>query len=84
MNAVKQAAKYISRNPDLEEATILRDLCAALENDKTFKLNRIYNMRSKAYNIAIKLLDEWQFDRHVSSRRLGLYLADAANEEDGD
>ena len=76
MTAIKDIAKFIKKNPDADESRILQALCASLENDEPFALGSIYNMKDKAYNLSIALIDEWRFDRHVKSRRLGKYLAD--------
>ena len=74
-NAIKCIAKYIERNPDSDEAAILRDFCAALEQENAaFDLQRLFNMKSKAFELMLALMDEWRFDRHVASRRLQKYL----------
>jgi hypothetical protein len=74
-NAIKCIAKYIERNPDSDEAVILRDFCAALEQDSAvFELQRLFTMKSKAFELMLALMDEWRFDRHVASRRLQKYL----------
>lgn len=78
MTAIKDIAKYIKKNPDTEEARILEALCMSLEKDEAFALGSLYNMKDKAYNIAITFIDEWRFDRHVKSRRLGKYLSEKA------
>ncbi|MBM4189791.1 MAG: hypothetical protein FJ210_03605 [Betaproteobacteria bacterium] len=76
MTAIKDIAKYIRKNPDTEEARIMQSLCESLEQGRAFDLGSIYNMKDKAYNLSIAFIDEWRFDRHVKSRRLGKYLAE--------
>lgn len=73
-NAVKTIAKYIRRNPASEEARILTDLCGALESKAPFELERLFGMKSKAFELAMELLDEWRFDQHIAERRLQKYL----------
>ena len=74
-NAIKCIAKYIERNPDSEETTILRDFCAALEQEgAAFDLHRLFTMKPKAFELMLAVMDEWRFDRHVASRRLQKYL----------
>lgn len=74
-NAIKTIAKYIERNPDSNETAILREFCAALEQEQaTFDLQRLFTMKPKAFDLVLELLDEWRFDRHVASRRLQKYL----------
>jgi hypothetical protein len=73
-NAVKTIAKYIKNNPDSSGGQILRALCAALESQETFEIHRIYELDKKAFEMALNLLEEWRFDRHVVERRLQKYL----------
>jgi len=73
-NAIKSIAKYIRRNPDTVESETLRDLCNALEKEETFELTRLFDMRDKAFELMLALLDEWKFDRHIAGRRLQKYL----------
>ena len=76
MTAIKDIAKYIKKNPETGEARIMQSLCESLEQGTPFDLASIYNMKDKAYNLTLAFIDEWRFDRHVKSRRLGKYLAD--------
>ncbi len=73
-NAVNSTAKYIRKNPDSESATTLYELCLALETGASFELERIYQLGSKPYELAMGLLNEWRFDRHVTERRVRKYL----------
>ncbi len=73
-NAVKTIAKYIRNNPGSSGEEILRELCAALESKQTFEIHRIYELDKKAFELALNLLEEWRFDRHVVERRLQKYL----------
>lgn len=73
-NAIKSIAKIIRRDPESKESVVLSDLCAALENGDSFELERLFSLKEKAFDLALALLDEWKFDRHVVSRRLQKYL----------
>lgn len=73
-NAVKAVAKYVRKNKDDESATILRELCEALETGQPFVLTRLYDIPPKAYELAIKLLTDWRFDRHLTERRFAKYF----------
>lgn len=73
-NAVKNIAKFIRKNPDLESVVTLRELCSTLEAEGSFDLGRLYQLETKAFELAIDLLEEWRFDRHVFERRLQKYL----------
>jgi len=74
-NAVKTIAKYIRKEPDNEQAAVLRGLCSALENGECFAIHQIYDLDKKTFEMALELLEEWRFDRHVVERRLHKYLA---------
>jgi len=73
-NAVKNIAKYIKNNADSPAATTLRGLCAALESPQPFEIASIYDLDKKTFELALNLLEEWRFDRHVVERRLQKYL----------
>ncbi len=73
-HAIKDIAKYIKSNPETEEALILAELCTALENETTFDLHRLFGMKSKAFELAIGLMADWRFDRHVAERRLQKFM----------
>lgn len=75
-NAVKNIAKFIRKNPEDKAASDLHDLCMALECSGPFNLNCIYQWEKKPFELAIQLIEEWRFDRHVSERRLHKYLAE--------
>jgi len=79
-NAVKTIAKYIRNNPGSTGEEILRGLCNALESQETFEIHRIYELDKKAFEMALNLLEEWRFDRHVVERRLQKYM-DQRDEE---
>jgi len=73
-NAVKNIAKFIQKNPDDKASSDLRDLCMALESSATFDLGCLYQLDKKPFELAMRLLEEWRFDRHVFERRLQKYL----------
>jgi len=73
-NAVKNIAKFIRKNPEDTAIITLKDLCLALENSANFDLGCLYDLDRKSFELAIALLEEWRFDRHVFERRLQKYL----------
>lgn len=79
-NAVKNIAKFIRKNPDDKATATLRDLCMALESSATFDLSCLYDLEKKPFELAIELLEEWRFDRHVFERRLQKYLDEPAED----
>jgi len=79
-NAVKTIAKFIRNNPEDKACSDLRDLCIALENSASFDLGCLYQLPKKPFELAIALLEEWRFDRHVFERRLQKYLDEPVEE----
>lgn len=73
-NAVKSIAKFIKQNPESDEATVLWELCKALESESVFELQKLFDLGVKSFDMAMKLLDEWRIDRHISERRIQKYL----------
>lgn len=73
-NAVKNIAKFIRNNPEDQASVVLRDLSLAIELKKPFDLSCIYDLDRKPFELAIALLEQWRFDRHVVTRRLQKYL----------
>jgi hypothetical protein len=73
-NAVKSVAKYVRKNKGDESATILRELCEALESGQPFVLTRLYDIPPKAYELAMALLADWRTDRHLTGRRFAKYF----------
>lgn len=73
-NAVKSIAKYVRKNEDEDASVILRELCEALETAKPFELSKLYDIKPKAFELALELLSEWRFDRHLTERRFSKYF----------
>lgn len=73
-NAVKDIAKFIKRNSESEEATVLWELCKALESRATFELHRLFDLSLQSFEMAMNLLDEWRIDRLIAERRIQKYL----------
>lgn len=74
-NVVKAIAKYIQNNAETPEAVALMDLCHSLESGMAFELARLYDLKPKAFALALGVLEEWRFDRHLIERRLQKYLS---------
>lgn len=73
-NAVKSIAKYVRKNEDEDASVILRELCEALETSKSYELAKLYDLKPKAFELALDLLSEWRFDRHLTERRFSKYF----------
>jgi hypothetical protein len=53
--------------------------CKALETEAMFDLHRLFGMKSKTFELALGVMSDWRFDRHVAGRRLQKYM-----QSDGD
>ncbi|KAB2313549.1 hypothetical protein F8A87_03235 [Betaproteobacteria bacterium SCN2] len=73
-NAVRDIAKFIKRNPESDDATVLWELCKALESESSFELHRLFGLKLKAFELAMGLLDAWRIDRLIAERRIQKYL----------
>jgi hypothetical protein len=73
-NAVRNIAKFIKKNPENEEATVLWELCKALESDECFEVGRLFHLSLKSFDLAMALLNEWRVDRLIAERRVQKYL----------
>jgi hypothetical protein len=73
-NAIKNIAKFIKRNPESEEATVLWEMCKSLESNSSFELHRLFNLNLKTFEMAMAMLDEWRIDRLIAERRVQKYL----------
>ncbi|NWG38743.1 MAG: hypothetical protein HXY27_02075 [Hydrogenophilaceae bacterium] len=73
-NAVKNIAKFIKKESENDEAKVLWELCKALEGESSFDLQKLFDLSVKSFDLALKLLDEWRIDRHISERRIQKYL----------
>jgi hypothetical protein len=74
-NAVKSIAKFVEKNREDPAAGILTELCEALESGNSYELGRLYDLQPKAFEMAMDLLSEWRFDRHITERRFSKYIS---------
>lgn len=63
MNAIKEARKLITAEPNSEESLILARLVLALESEADFPLADMYALKFDTFNLALEILKEWRLDR---------------------
>lgn len=68
MNAIKEARRFIQRQPEDANARILASLVLALESDRSFELVTLYKLDYKAFGLAIDVLREWRLDRYYAGK----------------
>jgi hypothetical protein len=73
-NAIKEIAKFIKRNPESPEATVLWEMCKALESKSGFELHRLFDLKLRSFELAMELLNDWRLDRWIAERRIQKYI----------
>jgi hypothetical protein len=68
MRAIKEARKFIEREPQTLAAQTLSRLVLALENQSPFSISEIYSLNYDQFNLALEILQEWRIDRYYASK----------------
>lgn len=68
MRAIKEARKFIERQPDDPNARTLSRLVLALESEASFPITDLYLLDADKFKLAMDILDEWRLDRHYASK----------------
>ena len=68
MRAIKEARKFIERQPQDANAKTLSRLVRALESEADFPIADLYQLDTDRFKLAIEILDEWRLDRHYASK----------------
>ncbi|MFT4193442.1 hypothetical protein [Ottowia sp.] len=68
MRAIKEARKFIERQPDDANARTLSRLVLALESEASFPITDLYLLDADKFKLAMEILDEWRLDRHYASK----------------
>ncbi len=68
MRAIKEARKFIERQPNDANARTLSRLVLALESEASFPITDLYLLDADKFRLAMEILDEWRLDRHYASK----------------
>ena len=68
MKALKKARKLIETRSSTPEAAVLSALVVALESEKPFQLNDLYQLDYDDFELALEVLQEWRLDRYYMSK----------------
>lgn len=68
MNAIKEAQKFIARNPETEAARTLAQLVLTLESNEPFSLEKLYALDLGHFDLALDILKEWRLDRYIAGK----------------
>lgn len=86
MNAIKDARKFIEKNPSHPSARTLSRLVLALESEVDFPITDLYALDMDRFNLALEILREWRLDRYYAGKArlfdISLQIADLASPQD--
>jgi hypothetical protein len=68
MNAIKEAQKFIAKNPASEAARTLAQLVLTLESTESFPLEKLYALDLDRFDLALDILKEWRLDRYIAGK----------------
>ena len=68
MHSIKEARKFIQKNPDLADAQILSRLILALESEADFSISDIYLLDGQRFQLALDIMEEWRLDRFYAGK----------------
>ena len=68
MRAIKEARRFIERDPANESAQILSRLVLALEAEADFPISDIYRLDFDRFMLALKILEDWRLDRYYAGK----------------
>ena len=68
MHALKEARKFIEKDPFDPAAQTLSRLVLALESEADFPIADIYLLDYSNFKIALQILEEWRLDRHYAGK----------------
>lgn len=68
MRALKKARKLIESHPEAPASQTLSALVVALESEKPFALQSLYQLDYDDFELALEVIKEWRLDRYYSSK----------------
>ncbi|MDN4591724.1 hypothetical protein DBA29_24880 [Xenophilus aerolatus] len=80
MNAIKEARRFIERQPDHPTARVLSRLVLALESSHSFELVTLYELDYDGFQLALDILREWRLDRYYAGKAKLFDLSMQVNE----
>ena len=80
MNAIKEARRFIERQPDHPTARVLSRLVLALETSHSFELVTLYDLDYDGFQLALDILREWRLDRYYAGKAKLFDLSMQVNE----
>jgi hypothetical protein len=80
MRAIKKVRKQISNKPKGVSSLILAELVLCLEEEKSFDLKKLYELKMDDFELALEVLKEWRLDRYYEGKAKLIDVAIQASE----
>lgn len=80
MRAIKKVRKLITSKPTNESSLTLAELVLCLEEEKSFDLKKLYELKMDDFELALEVLKEWRLDRYYEGKAKLIDVAMQASE----
>lgn len=80
MRAIKKVRKQITSKPTNESSLTLAELVLCLEEEKSFDLKKLYELKMDDFELALEVLKEWRLDRYYEGKAKLIDVAMQASE----
>jgi hypothetical protein len=80
MRAIKKVRKQITSKPTSESSLTLAELVLCLEEEKSFDLKKLYDLKMDDFELALEVLKEWRLDRYYEGKAKLIDVAMQASE----
>lgn len=80
MRAIKKIRKQITSKPTSESSLTLAELVLCLEEEKSFDLKNLYELKMDDFELALEVLKEWRLDRYYEGKAKLIDVAMQASE----
>ena len=80
MRAIKKIRKQITSKPTSESSLTLAELVLCLEEEKSFDLKKLYELKMDDFELALEVLKEWRLDRYYEGKAKLIDVAMQASE----
>lgn len=84
MRAIKKIRKQISNKPTSVSSSILAELVLCLEEEKSFELKKLYELKMDDFELSLEVLKEWRLDRYYEGKAKLIDVAIQASELHGE
>lgn len=68
VNAIKEAQRFIAKNPETETSRTLAQLVLTLESKEPYPLEKLYALNLDRFDLALNILKEWRLGRYFAGK----------------